>query len=201
MSISSEKLRKVLHPIQIDTMHFRFKPRRNPGSQSQHRSVNRTAVNVGGSSRVRPRFLKYLSPMVPAMGWLSFHNRAARSMFFAWLAPTPDVGADRGGAGRSIASPSQSADHLMASDIDMLFVSRTRSSMSPASSPDAKSHQMPRLAPTRWTPRLSPGSPRTLPTRNSAPILEPAGNCWPHSDSAFSALLRYQRRPIAPQSS
>ena len=25
-------------------MHFRFKPRRNPGSQSQHRSVNRTAV-------------------------------------------------------------------------------------------------------------------------------------------------------------
>ena len=44
MSISSEKLRKVLHPIQIDTMHFRFKPRRNPGSQSQHRSVNRTAV-------------------------------------------------------------------------------------------------------------------------------------------------------------
>ena len=25
MSISSEKLRKVLHPIQIDTMHFRFK--------------------------------------------------------------------------------------------------------------------------------------------------------------------------------
>ena len=44
MSISSEKLRKVLHPIQIDTMHFRFKPRRNPGSQSQHRSVNRTTV-------------------------------------------------------------------------------------------------------------------------------------------------------------
>ena len=34
----------MLHPIQIDTMHFRFKPRRNPGSQSQHRSVNRTAV-------------------------------------------------------------------------------------------------------------------------------------------------------------
>ena len=25
-------------------MHFRFKPRRNPGSQSQHRSVNRTAA-------------------------------------------------------------------------------------------------------------------------------------------------------------
>ena len=47
MSISSEKLRKVLHPIQIDTMHFRFKPRRNPGSQSQHRSVNRTAVKQG----------------------------------------------------------------------------------------------------------------------------------------------------------
>ena len=47
MSISSEKLRKVLHPIQIDTMHFRFKPRRNPGSQSQHRSVNRTAVILG----------------------------------------------------------------------------------------------------------------------------------------------------------
>ena len=47
MSISSEKLRKVLHPIQIDTMHFRFKPRRNPGSQSQHRSVNRTAVTDG----------------------------------------------------------------------------------------------------------------------------------------------------------
>ena len=46
MSISSEKLRKVLHPIQIDTMHFRFKPRRNPGSQSQHRSVNRTAVGL-----------------------------------------------------------------------------------------------------------------------------------------------------------
>ena len=37
MSISS----RVLHPIQIDTMHFRFKPCRNPGSQSQHRSVNR----------------------------------------------------------------------------------------------------------------------------------------------------------------
>ena len=27
-------------------MHFRFKPRRNPGSQSQHRSVNRTAVSA-----------------------------------------------------------------------------------------------------------------------------------------------------------
>ena len=27
-------------------MHFRFKPRRNPGSQSQHRSVNRTAVII-----------------------------------------------------------------------------------------------------------------------------------------------------------
>ena len=27
-------------------MHFRFKPRRNPGSQSQHRSVNRTAVTA-----------------------------------------------------------------------------------------------------------------------------------------------------------
>ena len=27
-------------------MHFRFKPRRNPGSLSQHRSVNRTAVIV-----------------------------------------------------------------------------------------------------------------------------------------------------------
>ena len=36
----------MLHPIQIDTMHFRFKPRRNPGSQSQHRSVNRTAVKI-----------------------------------------------------------------------------------------------------------------------------------------------------------
>ena len=28
-------------------MHFRFKPRRNPGSQSQHRSVNRTVVVSG----------------------------------------------------------------------------------------------------------------------------------------------------------
>ena len=27
-------------------MHFRFKPRRNPGSQSQHRSVNRTVVGI-----------------------------------------------------------------------------------------------------------------------------------------------------------
>ena len=44
MSISSGNLRKVLHPIQIDTTHFRFKRRRNPGSQSQDRSVNRTAV-------------------------------------------------------------------------------------------------------------------------------------------------------------
>ena len=32
-------------------MHFRFKPRRNPGSQSQHRSVNRTAVYLGKSFR------------------------------------------------------------------------------------------------------------------------------------------------------
>ena len=31
-------------------MHFRFKPRRNPGSQSQHRSVNRTAVIARNSS-------------------------------------------------------------------------------------------------------------------------------------------------------
>ena len=38
----------MLHPIQIDTKHFRFKPRRNPGSQSQHRSVNRTAVTLMG---------------------------------------------------------------------------------------------------------------------------------------------------------
>ena len=31
-------------------MHFRFKPRRNPGSQSQHRSVNRTAVSCSENS-------------------------------------------------------------------------------------------------------------------------------------------------------
>ena len=31
-------------------MHFRFKPRRNPGSQSQHRSVNRTAVALSMNS-------------------------------------------------------------------------------------------------------------------------------------------------------
>ena len=47
MSISSEKLRKVLYPIQINTTHFPFKPRRNPDPQSQDRSVNRTAVNIG----------------------------------------------------------------------------------------------------------------------------------------------------------
>ena len=38
-------------------MHFRFKPRRNPGSQSQHRSVNRTASGyfslVSGSAPVQ----------------------------------------------------------------------------------------------------------------------------------------------------
>ena len=34
-------------------MHFRFKPRRNPGSQSQHRSVNRTAVNPNNSEALR----------------------------------------------------------------------------------------------------------------------------------------------------
>ena len=32
-------------------MHFRFKPRRNPGSQSQHRSVNRTAVVAGTNQK------------------------------------------------------------------------------------------------------------------------------------------------------
>ena len=52
----------MLHQIQIDTMHFRFKPRRNPGSQSQHRSVNRTAVrlpktfNLQVAGRVKHRF-------------------------------------------------------------------------------------------------------------------------------------------------
>ena len=44
LSVSSENLRRALHPIQIDTKHFRFKPRGNPGSQSQDRLVNRTAV-------------------------------------------------------------------------------------------------------------------------------------------------------------
>jgi len=39
----------MLQQIQIDTTHFRSRPRRNPGFQSQRRSVNRTAVfaNVG----------------------------------------------------------------------------------------------------------------------------------------------------------
>ncbi len=46
MSMSSEKLRKVLHPIQTDTTHVRFKTRRNPGFQNQDRSVNRTAVKL-----------------------------------------------------------------------------------------------------------------------------------------------------------
>lgn len=46
MNISSENLRKLLHPIQIDTTHFCFKPRRNPGFQSQGRSANRAAVRV-----------------------------------------------------------------------------------------------------------------------------------------------------------
>ena len=36
-------------------MHFRFKPRRNPGSQSQHRSVNRTAVAGDSFERRRGR--------------------------------------------------------------------------------------------------------------------------------------------------
>ena len=40
----AEKTPALPHPFHPDTMHFRFKPRRNPGSQSQHRSVNRTAV-------------------------------------------------------------------------------------------------------------------------------------------------------------
>ena len=44
----------MLHPIQIDTMHFRFKPRRNPASQSQHRSVNRTAVRRRISAHACP---------------------------------------------------------------------------------------------------------------------------------------------------
>ena len=66
MSISSEKLRKVLHPIQIDTMHFRFKPRRNPGSQSQHRSVNRTAVMRNHSS-TRSTLKRPSNPCSPAL--------------------------------------------------------------------------------------------------------------------------------------
>ena len=53
MSVSSENLRKVLHPIQIDTKHFPFKPRRNPGSQSQKRSVNRTAVTCDNTAVVQ----------------------------------------------------------------------------------------------------------------------------------------------------
>ena len=44
LSISSENLRKELHPIQIDTTHFCIKPRRNPGFRSRERSANRTAV-------------------------------------------------------------------------------------------------------------------------------------------------------------
>ena len=44
LSISSENLLKELHPIQIDSTHFCFKPRRNPGFRSRKRSANRTAV-------------------------------------------------------------------------------------------------------------------------------------------------------------
>ena len=46
-------------------MHFRFKPRRNPGSQSQHRSVNRSAVSEGIYSGVSSG-----SAFVGAMRWL-----------------------------------------------------------------------------------------------------------------------------------
>ena len=76
MSISSEKLRKVLHPIQIDTMHFRFKPRRNPGSQSQHRSVNRTAVV----------FLENLSPPPELLAALTAETCVSRNLCRTGLA-------------------------------------------------------------------------------------------------------------------
>ena len=42
-------------------MHFRFKPRRNPGSQSQHRSVNRTAVTKDNNSTFSTAYLKWNS--------------------------------------------------------------------------------------------------------------------------------------------
>ena len=80
MSISSEKPRKVLHPIQIDTMHFRFKPRRNPGSQSQHRSVNRTAVGQGGiHAAVQPTILELRPKPIHFCQTATFRQATRRS--------------------------------------------------------------------------------------------------------------------------
>ena len=44
MGASTEKLRKVLHQIQIDTTHFRPQTRSSHGFQKPGRPVNRTAV-------------------------------------------------------------------------------------------------------------------------------------------------------------
>ena len=47
-------------------MHFRFKPRRNPGSQSQHRSVNRTAVTLEHAKK-RPTYDRHTRNSAAAM--------------------------------------------------------------------------------------------------------------------------------------
>ena len=58
-------------------MHFRFKPRRNPGSQSQHRSVNRTAV----------------APALNDAGDVAFHAglEQAPDLTGVWVCPPGDL--------------------------------------------------------------------------------------------------------------
>ena len=72
-------------------MHFRFKPRRNLGSQSQHRSVNRTAVTEA-MKHVEPMaylFLQYFF-LIPAMALALIITRPAgqtvyHNLFIGWV--------------------------------------------------------------------------------------------------------------------
>ena len=85
----------MLHPIQIDTMHFRFKPRRNPGSQSQHRSVNRTAVAVCIKSRpMAGRFAPPPTVRAYARCRLLVLRTMHRRLTARRFAPSPYAGAD-----------------------------------------------------------------------------------------------------------